>query len=100
MTHLAIGKRSISDESDHKETKEMVAADTTYKTKEVVEEVFPGPIPFEHGPHWRQRRQTQCEDNSVQNVLFVLDTSGSIGTTQFNRMKNATAKLTPDSFIL
>ena len=58
----------------------------------------PRPIPFdwfEHGPRLRQRRQTQCSDNSVQNVLFVLDTSGSIGETQFNRMKEALAKLTP-----
>lgn len=55
------------------------------------------PIPFdwlEHGPRLRQRRQTQC-NNRVQNVLFVLDTSGSIGETQFTRVKNALAKLTP-----
>ena len=58
----------------------------------------PRPIPFkwlEHGPRLRQRRQTQCSDNNVQNILFVLDTSGSIGETQFNRTKNALAKLTP-----
>ena len=56
------------------------------------------PIPFdwfEHGPRLRQRRQTQCSDNSVQNVLFVLDTSGSIGRSQFDRMKTALGKLTP-----
>ena len=55
------------------------------------------PIPFdwfEHGPRLRQRRQIQC-NNRVQNVLFVLDTSGSIGPTQFDRVKNALAKLTP-----
>ena len=55
------------------------------------------PIPFdwfEHGPHFRQRRQAQC-NNRVQNVLFVLDTSGSIGQTQFDRVKNALGKLTP-----
>ena len=57
----------------------------------------PEPIPFdwlEHAPRFRQRRQTHCS-NMVQNVLFVLDTSGSIGGDQFNRMKNALAKLTP-----
>ena len=57
---------------------------------------IPKPIPFdwfEHGPRLHQQRQTQC-DNRVQNVLFVLDISGSIGQTQFNRMKNALAKLT------
>ena len=56
------------------------------------------PIPFdflEHGPHLRSRRQASCGDQSVQHVLFVLDTSGSIGPTQFNRMKNAIAKLVP-----
>ena len=55
------------------------------------------PIPFdwiEHGSRFRQRRQAQC-NNRVQNVLFVLDTSGSIGPSQFNRVKNALAKLTP-----
>ena len=54
------------------------------------------PIPFdrfEHGPRFRQRRQAQC-NNRVQNVLFVLDTSGSIGPSQFNRVKIAVANLT------
>ena len=54
------------------------------------------PIPFdwfEHGPRFRQRRQAQC-NNRVQNVLFVRDTSGSIGATQFNRVKIAVANLT------
>ena len=51
----------------------------------------PRPIPFDwfvHGPRLRQRRQAQCSDNDVQHVLFVLET-------QFNRIKNALAKLTP-----
>ena len=57
----------------------------------------PKPIPFdrfEHGPNLRQRRQTECDDE-VQNVLFVLDTSGSIGPTEFKRMRNALSNLTP-----
>lgn len=57
----------------------------------------PKPIPFdrfEHGPNLRQRRQTEC-DNEVQNVLFVLDTSGSIRPTQFNKIKKNLGDLTP-----
>ena len=53
------------------------------------------PMPFdrfEHGPNLRQRRQAECDDE-VQNVLFVLDTSGSIGPTEFKRMKNALSNL-------
>ena len=50
---------------------------------------------FEHGPRLRQRRQLSCGESSVQNVLFVLDTSGSIGRVQFDRMKVALGKLTP-----
>lgn len=30
-----------------------------------------------------------CDDNDIQHVLFVLDTSGSIGSAQFERMKEA-----------
>ena len=58
----------------------------------------PEPIAFdwvEHGFRLRQRRQLSCAENSVQNVLFVLDTSGSIGEDQFKRMQLALGKLTP-----
>ena len=43
----------------------------------------------------RFRRQTQNCDNDIQHVLFVLDSSGSIGSTSYDRMKSAIAKLTP-----
>lgn len=55
------------------------------------------PIPFswtEHGP--RLRRQAQnCNPDDVQHVLFVLDSSGSIGASQYQRMKDAIGKLVP-----
>ena len=53
------------------------------------------PIPFdwhEHGPNLRSRRQATCGDQ-IQHVLFVLDTSGSVGACQFQRMKDAIGKL-------
>lgn len=55
------------------------------------------PLPFnwiEHGP--RLRRQAQnCNPDDVQHVLFVLDSSGSIGTAQYQRMKDTVSKLVP-----
>ena len=96
--HTGIGKRST--ESDE-ENFDMIPSKhnlmNEVKFTEDSDNIISKPIPFdwfEHGPRLRQRRQTQC-DNQVQNVLFVLDTSGSIGRTQFNRVKNALAKLTP-----
>ena len=60
------------------------------------------PVPFdwnEHGSRlmMRQRRQTRCSSgtNSVQHVLFVFDSSGSIGQSQYDRMKEAVALLAP-----
>lgn len=57
------------------------------------------PIPFdwlEHGHHFRRhKRSASCGDDKVQHVLFVLDTSGSIGPEQFTRVKNALARLIP-----
>ena len=79
---VGIGKRSVR--KDRREIpKENIRTDLN-------------PLPFdwsEHGPRLRSKRQTTCGDQSVQHVLFVLDTSGSIGTTQFTRMKNALSKL-------
>jgi hypothetical protein len=57
--------------------------DLTNAVKQFTEDNESKPIPFdwfEHGSHFRQRRQAQC-NNRVQNVLFVLDTSGSIRST-------------------
>jgi hypothetical protein len=91
--YTGIGKRS-SDEEDFK-LREVNVVPFFERNGEVNDE--PKPIPFnrfEHGPNLRQRRQTEC-DNEVQNILFVLDTSGSIGPTQFNKTRNALAKLTP-----
>lgn len=54
-------------------------------------------MPFEweeHGPRLRRHIQ-RCSSNEVQNVLFVFDSSGSIGTTDFQRMKEAVGKLVP-----
>ncbi len=54
-------------------------------------------VPFswtDHGP--RLRRQSQsCSPLDVQHVLFILDSSGSIGLDRYQRMKDALSKLVP-----
>ena len=56
-------------------------------------------IQFSYDEHaHRFRRQISpenCGSDDVQHVLFVLDSSGSIGSTSYGRMKKAIAKLTP-----
>ena len=88
--HILTGKRSatLTDEFSPAITKEEDnVADTTSANE--------APIPFEweeHGP--RLRRQTQrCSSDEVQNVLFVFDSSGGIGSANYQRMKNAVGKL-------
>ena len=56
------------------------------------------PIPFDYTKHQgRYRRQIQssyCDSpDSVRHVLFMLDTSGSIGEVDFKKMTNALGKL-------
>ena len=55
------------------------------------------PVPFswtDHGP--RLRRQSQSGNPlDIQHVLFILDSSGSIGLDRYQRMKTALSKLTP-----
>lgn len=57
------------------------------------------PIPFnmvEHGARLRrQGASSQCGDDDIQHILFVLDSSGSIGSTSYQRMKDAIGKLVP-----
>lgn len=51
------------------------------------------PIPFDiHKHSHRYRRTTQCE---VQHVLFLLDTSGSIGNHDFRRLTQTLGNLVP-----
>jgi uncharacterized protein with von Willebrand factor type A (vWA) domain len=98
MIYTGIGKRSAElDEENFDVIPNKY--DLTNKVKRFSEDNEPDmskPIPFdwfEHGSRFRQRCQAQC-DNRVQNVLFVLDTSGSIGSDQFDKVKIAVANLT------
>ena len=51
------------------------------------------PVPFDIHKHGhRYRRTTQCE---VQHVLFLLDTSGSIGRRDFRRLTQTLGNLVP-----
>ena len=54
------------------------------------------PLPFDRNEHGhRFRRQTnKCQAKDTQHVLFVLDTSGSIGRKSFKNMTSTVANLT------
>ena len=62
----------------------------------------PAPLPFdpipynrhEHGARFRRQSNRNCQPNGEQYVLFLLDTSGSIGRGNFENMKTAVGKLT------
>ena len=56
------------------------------------------PLPFDHTKHHtryrRQARSSNCEDpNSERHILFILDTSGSIGSNNFHMMTDSVSKL-------
>ena len=56
------------------------------------------PLPFDYTKHHtryrRQARSSNCEDpNSERHVLFMLDTSGSIGLNNYNMMTDLVSKL-------
>ena len=56
------------------------------------------PIPYsrdEHGARFRRQSNAQCKPSDTQFILFLLDTSGSIGSNDFSLMKAAIAKITP-----
>lgn len=52
------------------------------------------PLPFEWDKHHhRFRRQTRtCYPGETQHILFILDTSGSIGSSDFTKVKNSISK--------
>ena len=53
------------------------------------------PIPFdflEHGKRYR-RQTTDCQPDGTRHILFMLDTSGSIGKTEFDKMTTALSTL-------
>ena len=54
------------------------------------------PLPFDRNEHGhRFRRQTnKCQAKDTQHVLFLLDTSGSIGSKSFKNMTSTVANLT------
>ena len=82
---LSAGKRSVEESeeqqdshSDHRE--EVVTLDVD-------------PIPFKWSEHHKRfRRQNSCSGQN-QYVLFLLDTSGSIGSENFMKMREAVATL-------
>lgn len=57
------------------------------------------PLPFnwnEHGMRLRRQASPSCvnDPDAPQHILFLLDTSGSIGAKAFDEMKNAISRLT------
>lgn len=79
LIYNGIGKRSVREERRPR---------IKQRRSTVEAEPLPiDPIPFnitEHGA--RYRRQSHCSPNSIQHILFVLDTSGSISVSEFNRV--------------
>ena len=56
------------------------------------------PIPYsseEHSTRFRRQSNPQCSSNDNQFILYLLDTSGSIGESDFNLTRDAIAKLIP-----
>ena len=61
--------------------------------------VDPTPFNFlEHGTRYR-RQDTDCKPDGIQHILFVLDTSGSIGQANFNKVKEALSLLVATSLL-
>ncbi len=92
-------KRSVSLRDEFMEANGKSLQDTEeFNSEDIVPfESSEVPVPFSwtnHGP--RLRRQSQsCSPLDVQHVLFILDSSGSIGSDRYQRMKNALSKLVP-----
>ena len=54
------------------------------------------PTPFnvlEHGARYRRQQENECLPNGMRHILFILDTSGSIRETNFNRITAALSTL-------
>ena len=87
LFHLAGGKRSS----------DFVAPAKADSPRNV--DLNSDPHPFnwhEHGKRLRRQTSSSCSNNpnAPQHILFLLDTSGSIGTNSFEEMKDALSKLT------
>ena len=55
------------------------------------------PIPYnrhEHGARFRREPNCNCHPNGEQFILFLMDTSSSIGSSNFDKMKTALSKIT------
>ena len=54
------------------------------------------PIPFDfatHGGRYRRQRNQNCQPDDTRYILFILDTSGSIGIANFEKMTDSLSKL-------
>ena len=88
MIHYFIaGKRSLQEERYPHYSYQQHSSDLPRSLAE-------DPLPFEWDKHHhRFRRQTRnCHPDGTQHILFLLDTSGSIGTDNFRKVKNSISK--------
>jgi hypothetical protein len=86
------GRRSVREELKSPRLNKRLSSSQTSISGSNTVQPLKDAIPFnlmEHGP--RYRRQSSCE---IQHVLFVLDTSGSIGQADFTTITNVLANLT------
>ncbi len=89
LSFIIIGKRSPTDSVRVKDNAPL-------ETSKINVIKHHDPVPFsirEHGHRFR-RNINKCGLDDVQHVLFVLDTSGSIGSANFKKMIDVIASLT------
>ena len=90
---LFTGKRATTDEAD---SNEKLSHHDAPSSQSGGPSVHHNPLPFniaEDG-HRLRRQVRQCGATDKQHVLFMLDTSGSIGSAEFERVKEAVSNLT------
>ena len=98
VSDCSLGKRSAlyaEEEAMHNDEEEFDAAPILEDLPSNEDAVIQFSLE-EHGHRFRRQiRPENCGSHDIQNVLFVFDSSGSIGDRHYNRMKMAVAKLTP-----
>ena len=93
------GKRSVHEDEYAEEMYSQFQASPQLQDNAEIVPLETAPMQFEWKEHssrlMRHRRQTRCSSSDgVQHVLFVLDSSGSISSANYIKMKFAVATLT------
>ena len=65
----------------------------TPKSSPSISESEEAPLPFNWNQHHHRFRRQTCGHSDIQYILFLLDTSGSIGSADFQRMTTAIGRI-------